>query len=50
LECSKESYGGMQMNIKDIIAVIYYVITTIYNIIKIVIDFIDRRKNNRPSQ
>ena len=45
----KIDYGGMRMKIKDIIAVIYYAITTVYNVIKLIIDFIDRRKNNRLS-
>ena len=37
------------MNIKDVIAVIYYVFMVIHNIVKLIIEIIDKRKNNRPT-
>ena len=37
------------MKIKDIVAVIYYVFMIIHNLVKLIIDIIDKRKNNRPT-
>ena len=39
----------MRMKIKDIVAVIYYVFMIIHNLVKLIIDIIDKRKNNRPT-
>ena len=37
------------MNITDIIATIYYIFMVIYSIVKLIIEIIDKRKNNRPT-
>ena len=37
------------MKIKDIVAVIYYAFMVIHNIVKLIIEIIDKRKNNRPT-
>lgn len=37
------------MKINDIIAIIYYIFMVIHNIVKLIIEIIDRRKNNRPT-
>ena len=39
----------MRMKIKDIVAVIYYAFMVIHNIVKLIIEIIDKRKNNRPT-
>ena len=37
------------MKINDIIAIIYYIFMVIHNIVMLIIEIIDRRKNNRPT-
>ena len=37
------------MNKTDIIATIYYIFMVIYSIVKLIIEIIDKRKNNRPT-
>lgn len=37
------------MRITDILAAFYYIFMVIHNIVKLIIEIIDRRKNNRPT-